>query len=114
MRSTSSLESVRADWTDMMSDPATLSAIHTLQCPAVLAWAARGPLGQATGLYTRDRLAEAHLPADVSLLPLRGDHYGSLLHPTCLDALAKAVVDLAAVPPSGRGIHTSVTSRHVM
>jgi pimeloyl-ACP methyl ester carboxylesterase len=114
MRSTSSLESVRADWTDMMSDPATLSAIHTLQCPAVLAWAARGPLGQPTGLYTRERLADAHLPTDVSLLPLEADHYGSLLDPECLDALAQAVAHLAAVPTSGRGIHTSVTSRHVM
>jgi len=108
MRSTSSLECVRADWTDMMSDPATLSAVHTLQCPAVLGWATRGPLGQPTGLYTRDRLVDSHLPSDVTLLRLESDHYGALLDPDSVAALAEAATGLGAVPLSGRAIHTSV------
>ena len=108
LRSSSSLECVRADWTDMMSDPATLAAVHTLQCPAVLAWAARGPLGQEPGLYSPARLAEAHLPADVRTLRLDSDHYGTLLDPASLDALAGALVTLVAGPRSGRGIHIPV------
>ena len=108
LRSSSSLECVRADWTDMMSDPATLSAIHTLQCPAVLAWAARGPLGLEPGLYSPARLAEAHLPADVRTLRLDSDHYGTLLDPASLDALADALLTLVAGPRSGRPIHIPV------
>lgn len=108
MRSTSSLECVRADWTDMMSDPATLSAVHTLQCPAVLAWATRGPLGQPTGLYTARGLAQAHLPPDVSLLRVDADHYGALLDSACVSALAEAARTLAVVPTSGRTISTSI------
>ena len=45
--------------------PATLSAIHTLQCRAHLLWAARGPLGQPQGLYSPERIAEARLPGDI-------------------------------------------------
>jgi pimeloyl-ACP methyl ester carboxylesterase len=108
MRSTSSLECVRADWGDLMTDPATLSAIHTLQCPARLFWAARGPLGQPEGLYTEDRLAAAHLPADVVLTRLDADHYGALLEPHCVGQVADALEGLALGPPSGRGIHSVV------
>lgn len=108
LHSSSSLECVRADWTDMMSDPATLAAVHTLQCPAVLAWAARGPLGQEPGLYSPTRLAQAHLPADVRTLRLDSDHYGTLLDPASLDALAAALLTLVAGPRSGRGIHIPV------
>jgi pimeloyl-ACP methyl ester carboxylesterase len=113
MRSTSSLECVRADWADLMSDPATLSALHTLQCPARLLYAARGPLGQPEGLYTRERVGAAHLPADVAVTELPCDHYGLLLDDAGVDGVAAAVFDLA-VPPSGRSIHPSVKSRHVM
>ena len=117
MRSTSSLECVRADWADLMSDPATLAAIHTLQRPAHLLWAARGPLGQPVGLYDPERIAAARLPDDIALTRLDGDHYGALLEPACVATVAAAVRELAisaaatsppAVPPSGRGIHTSV------
>ncbi|MDU0315599.1 alpha/beta hydrolase [Phycicoccus sp. M110.8] len=108
MRSSSSLECVRADWADMMSDPATLAAVHTLQCPAVLAWAARGPLGQEPGLYSPARLAQAHLPADVRTVRLDADHYGTLLDPGSLDALADALLALVAGPRSGRGIHIPI------
>ena len=140
MRSTSSLECVRADWADLMSDPATLSAVHTLQCPARLLHAARGPLGQPEGLYTKVRVAAAHLPADVLATELVSDHYGLLLDDDSVAAVAAAVLEVSArsetqlsktqpsgaqpsgparpapavVPPSGRGIHTPVKSRHVM
>jgi pimeloyl-ACP methyl ester carboxylesterase len=108
MRSSSSLECVRADWTDLMSDPATLAAVHTLQCPAVLAWASRGPLGQAPGLYSPDRLAAAHLPADVTTVRLDADHYGTLLVPEVVATLAEALVGLSGGPRSGRSIHIPV------
>jgi pimeloyl-ACP methyl ester carboxylesterase len=108
MRSTSSLECVRADWADLMSDPATLSAIHTLQCRAHLFWAARGPLGQPEGLYSADRITGARLPDDVVVTRLDGDHYGVLLDPVAVGAIAEVVADLAGVPTSGRGIRSSV------
>jgi pimeloyl-ACP methyl ester carboxylesterase len=108
MRSTSSLESVRADWADLMSDPATLSAVHTLQCPARLLWAARGPLGQPEGLYTAARIAAAHLPSDVEVARLDTDHYGTLLEPRAVRAVAGAIAGLAVGPASGRSIHTAV------
>ncbi len=108
MRSTSSLECVRADWTDLMSDPATLSAVHTLQCPARLFWAARGPLGQAAGLYSPERIDESRLPGDIGVMRLDADHYGVLLDPAPLAAVAAAVGELAGVPTSGRSIHSAV------
>jgi pimeloyl-ACP methyl ester carboxylesterase len=107
MRSTSSLECVRADWADLMSDPATLSAIHTMQCPATLLHARRGPLAQPEGLYTGERIAAAHLPPDVTVRTLDSDHYGVLLDPASVAAVADTVA-LAAGPTSGRGIHNVV------
>jgi pimeloyl-ACP methyl ester carboxylesterase len=107
MRSTSSLECVRADWADLMSDPATLSAVHTLQCPSHLFWAARGPLGQPEGLYTAERIARARLPRDVAVTGLDADHYGSLLEASSVRLVAEGVARLAAVPTSGRDIHAS-------
>ena len=108
MRSTSSLECVRADWADLMSDPATLSAIHTLQCRAHLLWAARGPLGQPEGQYSSEHIAEARLPGDIEVTGLVGDHYGVLLEPAAVTAVADAVAGLAGIPTSGQGIHSSV------
>lgn len=111
MRSTSSLECVRADWADLMSDPATLSAVHTLQCRAHLLWASRGPLGQDQGLYSLEQIAGARLPDDVAVTGLAGDHYGVLLEPTAVGLIAEAVAGLAGVggvPASGRAIHSSV------
>jgi pimeloyl-ACP methyl ester carboxylesterase len=108
MRSTSSLECVRADWADLMSDPATLSAVHTLQCPARLFWAARGPLGQAEGLYSSARIEEARLPGDVQVTGLDADHYSVLLDAGPVGTIAWAVGELAGVPTSGRGIHPAV------
>ena len=107
MRSTSSLECVRADWADLMSDPATLSAIHTMQCPATLLHARRGPLAQPEGLYTAERIAAAHLPPDVGVRLLESDHYGVLLDPASVAVVAE-VLAFSAGPASGRGIHTSV------
>ena len=108
MGSTSSLECVRADWADLMSDPATLSAIHTLQCRAHLFWAARGPLGQPQGLYSAERIAQARLPEDVEVTCLAADHYGALLEPTAVRAIAGTVAALAGIPTSGQGIRPSV------
>ena len=109
MRSTSSLECVRADWTDLMSDPATLSAVHALQCPGRLLWAQRGPLSQPEGLYTAARIAAAHLPADIGVARLDTDHYGALLDPRAVRAVAAAIAAVTIGPPSGRAIHTAVS-----
>ena len=110
-RSTSSLECVRADWADLMSDPATLSAIHTMQCPATLLHARRGPLAQPEGLYTAERLAAAHLPPDVTVRALASDHYGLLLDPDSITAVADTLTTmaLAAGPASGRSTQASAT-----
>jgi pimeloyl-ACP methyl ester carboxylesterase len=105
MRSTSSLECVRADWADLMSDPATLSAVHTLQCPGHLLWAARGPLGQPEGLYTAERIRRARLPHDFEVTGLAADHYGALLEPASVRVVADAILELAGVPVSGRDSH---------
>ncbi|KQZ88149.1 hypothetical protein ASD62_01240 [Phycicoccus sp. Root563] len=107
MRSTSSLECVRADWADLVSDPATLSAIHTLQSPTTLLYARRGPLDQPVGLYTAERIAAAHLPPDLAVRELDSDHYGLLLDPAVVATVAAALV-AALGPASGRDIHTSV------
>ena len=107
MRSTSSLECVRADWADLMSDPATLSAVHTLQCPGRLFWAARGPLGQPEGLYTAERIALARLPRDVAVTRLDSDHYGALLDPPSVHTVADGIAGLLDVPISGQVIHSS-------
>jgi hypothetical protein len=80
----------------MMSDPATLAAVHALQCAAHLLWAARGPLGEPTGLYTAEQIAAAHLPTDIEVTPLDADHYGALLLPEAVRAVADAVRGLAA------------------
>jgi hypothetical protein len=95
MRSTTSLECVRADWGDMLADPATLSAIHTLQCPAHLLWARRGLLDEPEGLYTRERVSAALLPADVAVTELASNHYGTLFDPVAVKAVAEAVRELA-------------------
>lgn len=107
MRSTSSLECVRADWADLMSDPATLAAVHTLQCPGHLLWAARGPLGQPEGLYTAERIQRARLPRDVEVTALASDHYGALLEPSCVDVVANSIARLVDVPASGQRSHSS-------
>ncbi len=100
MRSSSSLEAVRADWGDMLADPATHAAVHTLQCPAHLLWAQRGPLDEPPGLYSAAALEAAHLPADVVTTPLTGNHYGTLLDPTSVAVVAHALLTLADAPPS--------------
>jgi len=107
MRSTSSLECVRADWADLMTDPATLSAVHTLQCPGHLLWALRGPLGQSEGLYTPERIDRARLPRDFRVTALDADHYGALLEPASVQVVSDAVLSLPDVPPSGQGIQYS-------
>jgi pimeloyl-ACP methyl ester carboxylesterase len=95
MRSSSSLECVRADWGDMMADPATLSALHTLQCPAHLLWARRGLLDEPQGVYTAERIAAARLPADVRTTELATNHYGTLLEPAEVKTIALALRELA-------------------
>jgi len=98
MRSTSSLECVRADWADMMSDPATLSAVHALQCPAHLLWAARGPLDEPVGVYSAERIEQARLPRDIAVTRLEGNHYAAILLPAQVDRVASAVLGLVTAP----------------
>jgi pimeloyl-ACP methyl ester carboxylesterase len=95
LRSSSSLECVRADWGDMTSDPATLAAVHALQCPAHLLWANRGLLDEPQGLYTTERLEAARLPDDIAVTQLSTNHYGTLLEPHAVVEVARAIRDLA-------------------
>jgi pimeloyl-ACP methyl ester carboxylesterase len=95
MRSTSSLECVRADWGDLLADPATLSAIHALQCPAHLLWARRGPLDETPGLYSTERIAAALLPSDIATTELATNHYGALLDPAAVAAVGDALRGLS-------------------
>lgn len=95
LRSSSSLECVRADWSDMTSDPATLAAVHALQCPAHLLWARRGLLDEPVGLYSPDRLEAARLPDDIVVTQLATNHYGALLEPPAVSEVARAIRDLS-------------------
>jgi pimeloyl-ACP methyl ester carboxylesterase len=61
MRSSCSLEAVRADATDTLIDRATVDAVHRLTGPARLMWAQRGLQNEAQGMYDESRLADAGL-----------------------------------------------------
>lgn len=97
LRSSTSLECVRADWGDMVADPATASSVHALQCPAHLLWADRGLLNQPTGLYTAESIAAARLPSDIRVTELATNHYGALLEPAAVTTVGLAVRELAAL-----------------
>lgn len=61
LRSSCSLDAVRADGEALIRDADTLAAVHRLPVPAVLLWAGRGLQDEPQGLYDAGRLAAASL-----------------------------------------------------
>ncbi|GAA0492623.1 hypothetical protein Ade02nite_69330 [Paractinoplanes deccanensis] len=98
MRSSCSIDAVRADATDTLIDRRTVDAVHRLTCPARLLWAQRGLQDQDQGLYDgsslsaagldRTRVAVEHVP-DVN-------HYTILFDPRGAGLVADRIVKLAA------------------
>jgi pimeloyl-ACP methyl ester carboxylesterase len=98
LHSSTPLGAVRSDWSDLVSDAATLESVHALQVPAHLLWAVRGPLDEPEGLYTAEALERARLPEDLALTRLATNHYGTLLDPAAVAAVARAIEALTALP----------------
>lgn len=59
LRSSCSLDAVRADATDTLLDEQTTTAIHHVACPTTLLWCERGILDEPQGLYDDARLDTA-------------------------------------------------------
>ncbi|MBL7253002.1 alpha/beta hydrolase [Paractinoplanes lichenicola] len=89
LRSSCSLEAVRADATDTLIDRTTVDAVHHLKCPARLLWAERGLQNQTPGLYENPALAfPTELVPDVN-------HYTILFAPRAAALVADRIVELA-------------------
>ncbi|RKN06320.1 alpha/beta hydrolase [Streptomyces radicis] len=93
MRSACVLDAVRADGADVLSDPATLAAVHRLRDPATLLLAERGLLNEPRALYDPERVAAAGLdPATVTVHQVPDtNHYTILLAEHAVAAVAAAV-----------------------
>ena len=80
LRSSCRLDAVRADGVGQF-DPAVLSAVHELSCPAELLWAERGLMDEPQGLYDEQRLTAAKLDRDrvVPTLVPGTNHYTVLV-----------------------------------
>ncbi|RBM14407.1 alpha/beta fold hydrolase [Streptomyces sp. PT12] len=80
MRSACVLDAVRADGADVLSDPATLAAIHRLRDPATLLLAERGLLNEPRALYDPGRVAAAGLdPATVAVQGVPDTNHDTIL-----------------------------------
>jgi pimeloyl-ACP methyl ester carboxylesterase len=97
MRSSCSLEAVRADATDTLIDRATVDAVHRLTGPARLMWAQRGLQNEAQGMYDESRLADAGLDRTRITVEHVPDvnHYSILFDPHAAGLVAGRVVELA-------------------
>jgi pimeloyl-ACP methyl ester carboxylesterase len=91
LRSSCSLDAVRADGSDLISDPDAREAIRRLPVPAVLLWASRGLMNEAQGLYDAQRLRAANLdPAVVSTAEVPDtNHYTVLVGTGGAEAVAR-------------------------
>ncbi|GAB2602184.1 hypothetical protein Aab01nite_62890 [Paractinoplanes abujensis] len=96
LRSSCSLEAVRADATDTLIDRTTVDAVHHLRCPAHLLWAERGLQDQTPGLYVASSLAG--LPFPTEFVP-DVNHYTILFDPRAVALVAERVVELAGHRP---------------
>ncbi|MBU2667817.1 alpha/beta hydrolase [Actinoplanes bogorensis] len=88
MRSSCSIDAVRADGTDTLIDRATVDAVNRLRCPARLMWAPRGLQNQTPGLYD-----EPSVPFAAELVP-DVNHYTILFDDSAVAAVADRVVEL--------------------
>lgn len=91
LRSSCSLEAVRADGADLVTNGEVLGAVRRLPVPAVLLWASRGLLDEPQGLYDPARLAAADLDSSRIVTEEIPDtnHYSALVG----DAGARVVAD---------------------
>jgi hypothetical protein len=97
MRSSCALEAIRGDATDTLITEDTVRAVHHLECPARLMWAARGMMNEDQGLYDESRLSTL----DPGIAVERVDevnHYTILL----ADAGARRVADRIVEQASAR------------
>ncbi|GAA3744086.1 alpha/beta hydrolase [Salinactinospora qingdaonensis] len=90
LRSSCSLEAVRTDGADFLTDPEVLGAVHRLPCPALLLWAGRGLLDETPGLYTEQRLA-ALAGTGVRTESFGDDNHYSILFGASAAALAERI-----------------------
>jgi pimeloyl-ACP methyl ester carboxylesterase len=99
LRSSCSLDAIRADATDTLTQEASVAAVHRLTMPARLLWARRGLLDEDQGLYDEDRLTAAGLDRErvpATLVP-DVNHYTVLLSRHGAETVADAVAELALV-----------------
>jgi hypothetical protein len=94
-RSSCLLEAVRSDGREVLDDPETLAAIHTLPAPGVLLYAERGLQNQAPGLYDAPRLAGLALP---TVLVADTNHYSILISDKGAGTVADHIARAAGVP----------------
>ncbi|MEV1143016.1 alpha/beta hydrolase [Micromonospora sp. NPDC049799] len=83
LRSSCSLDAVRADATDTLLDPLTTTAINHVGCPTMLLWCERGVLDEPQGLYDDVRLDAAGVDRTRITVARVDDvnHYTILLSP---------------------------------
>ena len=81
LRSSCVLDAVRADGTDILTDPEAHAALHRRQVRATFFHAERGLLDEPRALYTPGQITTAHLdPARVSTHHIPGTNHYSILH----------------------------------
>lgn len=97
MRSSCVLDAVRADGSDVLSDPDVLDAVRGGTHPTVLLWAERGLMNEPQGLYDETRLAAAGLPDRVDIRAVPDvNHYTMLFEPHAVEAVAAAIMSPAS------------------
>lgn len=102
-RSSCSIEAVRADGADLLTDHQILASVWTAAdrgVPMSFLWAARGMLDEPQGLYDEERLAALDPPAALTLIGVPGvNHYSILFDPSGVDAVVDAVATRLSPPP---------------
>ncbi|WP_404387137.1 alpha/beta hydrolase [Humibacillus xanthopallidus] len=101
-RSSCSLEAVRADGADVLSDPQTHAAVRRLAgrgVPVDLLWARRGLLDEPQGLYDDARLAALDVPETVRVTEVDANHYDIVLGDVGVAAVADAIDRHLAASP---------------
>ena len=93
LRSSCSLDAVRADATDTLLDAQTTTAIHRVGCPTTLLWCERGILDEPQGLYDDARLTAAGIDRGRITVERVGDvnHYTVLLAAKGASVVAEAI-----------------------
>ena len=94
------LAAVRADGLGVLSDAEVHGAVRAVTAPTTVAWASRGLMNEAQGLYDEARLAALDLPARVRVLAVPDtNHYDVLFAPPAVALRARELLALALVDP---------------